>query len=226
MAQAEIAHNFWQYEIDTQKIPTPESYYSSPLSRCLATANITFSGLTGLKRQFLPMVKEYLRESISIHTCDHRSNKSYIHDTYPSYRFEDGFGEFDELWNGVYAETNDAQDVRSKTVLDDIFSSDAATYISITTHSGEAGSILRVLGHQAFGLNTGAIIPVLVKAVTVQAAPTLTTTPAWTVNPHCTSPPLTTDASGNCVCQASAPPVTSTLVNDVYPATTTHYHSM
>jgi hypothetical protein len=62
----------------------------------------------------MPMVKEYLRESISIHMCDHRSNKSYIQTTYPGYQVESGFSEYDELWNGVSAETNDAQDLRSR----------------------------------------------------------------------------------------------------------------
>ena len=32
---------------------------------------------------------------------------------------------------------------RSKAVLDDVFSSDENTYISISSHSGEIGSILR-----------------------------------------------------------------------------------
>ena len=225
IAQTLIAHNFWQHEINVQKIPTPQSYYSSPLTRCLATANLTFTGLTGLGRPFIPTVKEYLREGISIHTCDHRSNKTYIHNAFPSYVIEDGFQEYDILWNGVTSETSAAQNVRSLTVLDDIFLSDPSTFISITTHSGEASSLLQVLGHIPFSLNTGAVIPVLVKAETstIYASPTPTTTPAWTYSAHCTAPPLSTDSAGNCVC-VSATPVTKTLVNDVYPASTTQYH--
>lgn len=57
--QALIANSFWATEIATQKIPVPETYYTSPLDRCLATANITFSGLSLPGRKpFLPVVKE------------------------------------------------------------------------------------------------------------------------------------------------------------------------
>jgi len=57
--QAYIANRFWATEIATQKIPVPESYYTSPLARCLATADITFSGLSLPSRKpFLPVVKE------------------------------------------------------------------------------------------------------------------------------------------------------------------------
>lgn len=57
--QAKIANRFWATEIATQKIPVPESYYTSPLDRCLATADITFSGLDLLSRKpFVPVVKE------------------------------------------------------------------------------------------------------------------------------------------------------------------------
>ena len=225
IAQAQKAHDFWQSEIDNQKIPTPGSYYTSPLSRCLATANITFSGLSGLSRPFVPTVKEFLREGISIHTCDHRSNKTYIRNTYPEYRFEHGFKEFDEQWNGVTAEPSNAQDARSQAALNDIFRG-RARYISITTHSGEAASILRVLGHQPFSLSTGAVIPVLVEAVRDNCPESETGTPTWTASAHCTTPPLSSISGGACVCPSSAPPGTTTLVNDVSPATTTDYHTV
>lgn len=57
--QVEQAQAFWYQQITTEKIPVPESYYTSPLSRCLATANITFSALP-LPSQypFVPTVKE------------------------------------------------------------------------------------------------------------------------------------------------------------------------
>lgn len=111
------------------------------------------------------MVKELLREGISIHTCDRRSSRTYISDNFPSYEIETNFTEKDELWNGVTAETSSAQDTRSRTIINEIFNDEkAGTYVSITSHSGEIASILRVLGHRTFSLNTGAIIPVLVKA--------------------------------------------------------------
>ena len=213
--QAQIAHDFWSSRISVQKIPVPQSFYTSPLSRCLATANITFSGLDLGKSKFLPIVKEYLREGISIHTCDRRSNQTSIHSRYPQYRIEKGFLEFDELWNGVTAESAPAQDLRSKAALNDIFSSDKNRIISITSHSGEIASLLRVLGHQPFSLGTGAIIPVLVKVGVLTGSSTSAPPSAtWSASKHCTAPPATSLATGDCVCQSSAALVTTPLVTE------------
>ncbi|KIX02793.1 uncharacterized protein Z518_08735 [Rhinocladiella mackenziei CBS 650.93] len=215
--QALKANAFWLSRIEDEKIPTPEHYYTSPLYRCLSTANLTFSGLPlPARHPFLPTIKAKLREGISEHTCDHRSNKTYIHNAFPTWKFEPGFPEYDQLWTGVTAETSAAQDYRSKQLLDDVFSSDRSTYLSFTSHSGEIASILRVLGHRIFPLSTGAVIPVLVKAETVDlsAATSTVTSATWTPSPHCTVPPVTSisgGASGGCVCPNSAAPVTTTL---------------
>jgi broad specificity phosphatase PhoE len=215
IAQALIAHNFWLSMIATQKIQVPQSYYTSPLYRCLTTANLTFTGLP-LPRQypFIATVKSKLREDVSEHTCDRRSNRTYIHASFPKYRFEPGFTEYDTLWTGITAEPSSAQDARSKELLDDIFSSDCDTYLSFTSHSGEIGSLLRVLGHRVFSLRTGAVIPVLVKAETVAVPTTTTAAASWTPSPHCTVPPVTSISggpSGGCVCPNGATPVTTLL---------------
>lgn len=84
--------------------------------------------------------------------------------------------------------------------------------MSVTAHSGEISSILRVVGHRSFSLKTGAVIPVLIKAQKVQAS-TCTTAVSWTVSPHCTVPPVTSVTA--CVCPSSAAPVTTPLVTDV-----------
>jgi broad specificity phosphatase PhoE len=185
-------------------MPAPQSYYTSPLSRCLTTANITFAGLSlPASRPFVPTVKEFFRESISIHTCDRRSSKSYIHDLVPWYKFEDGFAETDPLWNGVTAEDSSGQFARSKVVLDEVFTDDEATWISVTSHSGEIGSILSVLGHQAWSLSTGQAVPVLVKAERVPRAYPSRTIAAWTSAVTCDAPPVSSGAAG-CVCSTGA----------------------
>lgn len=144
VTQALAVNAFWASEIEYQRIPTPQSYYTSPLTRCLQTANYTFNGLNlPTIHPFIPEVKEYFRESISGHTCDRRSNESYIHHSFPTYKIEPGFTFYDELWEALHGETNDDQDIRSKKVLDQVFSADRSTFISITSHSGEIGSILR-----------------------------------------------------------------------------------
>jgi phosphohistidine phosphatase SixA len=233
IAQAQVAHDFWQQLIDQQKIHTPDLFYVSPLTRCLQTIATTFDGLRWPSRavaaRYAPVVLEKLRENISIHTCDRRSNKTVIERTFPAYRIEPGFTECDELWNGVTAETSSSENARSLAVLNQlwdgtVFGPDTTTkgtslhdkeeeenlFISITSHSGEIGSLLSVLGHRSFSLSTGAVIPVLVKAETVTPPPTPTSTQPWQVSPHCTVPPVASNSV--CLCPASAAPVTTPLV--------------
>lgn len=116
------------------------------------------------------------------------------------------------------AETSAAQDIRSAKALGDVFfaSSDSKknSFASITSHSGEISSILRVLGHRTFRLSTGAVIPVLVKAEKEkvkgkEAVTSTATSVTWTVSPHCTEPPVTSVSA--CVCPSSAAPVTTSL---------------
>ncbi|KAK3941267.1 phosphoglycerate mutase-like protein [Diplogelasinospora grovesii] len=210
IAQAVKANNYWKTTLETQKVPAPESYYTSPLMRCLITANITFSGLSlPASRPFVPVIKEFFREGISIHTCDHRSNKTYIHSQFPTWGFEPSFAEHDPLWNGVTGEESSSEAARSKIVLDEVFAEDDNTWISVTSHSGEIASLLSVLRHRTFSLSTGQIIPVLVKAQRLYQAYPSTTINAWTSLATCTQPPITSIASIGCVCSGS-PTATAT----------------
>ena len=142
--QALDVNKLWAAKIETEKIPTPQSYYTSPLLRCLATAKLTFSGLK-LPRQypFIAIVKEFFREGISGHTCDRRRSKTWIQNSFPDYKIENGFTENDELYQNLRQETENDQDIRSRAALNDVFSQDRSTYISITSHSGEIASLLR-----------------------------------------------------------------------------------
>jgi broad specificity phosphatase PhoE len=214
IAQAQTAHDFWASRIAREEMHTPDAYFVSPLTRALRTANITFSALDLPKNAaaFRPLVMESLREGISLHTCDHRRSRSYISRLFPGWEIEEGFSEEDELWNRVTAETSAAQDVRSKGALDKMFerTDTKDLFVSVTAHSGEIASLLRVLGHRAFSLSTGAVIPVLVQArkFSNKCAPEPTKVP-WTTSAHCTSPPVTSVTA--CVCASSAPPVTTPL---------------
>ncbi|KAI7105629.1 phosphoglycerate mutase-like protein [Hortaea werneckii] len=201
--QALIANSYWKSRIASQHIPYPQSYYSSPLTRCLRTANLTFADIpTPEYYPFVPTVKEFFREGISLHTCDWRRSKTYIQNLFPDWNIEEGFAELDLYWNGVTGETSDGQDKRSKIALDSVFNNDDHTWISITSHSGEIASMLRVLGHQSFRLNTGAVIPVLVKAVFLPSGPASSDTP-FTTSTHCALPPITSGSDG-CVCSGTA----------------------
>ncbi|KAL1306177.1 hypothetical protein AAFC00_004279 [Neodothiora populina] len=218
IAQAFKANAFWSDLMRSQKIVAPQTFYVSPLTRCLKTANYTYSNLNlPADDPFIPTVKELFRETISTHTCDHRSNKTYIEHLFPTFRIEDTLTETDEIWNGITAETDSAKDYRSKIALDSVFATDkAARVVSITTHSGEAASLLRVLGHRVFSLVTGAIIPVLVKAETVaigSGAATTTTVP-WTSSAWCTNgAPLSSIDGGACVCSGGVMPTATVLAS-------------
>jgi broad specificity phosphatase PhoE len=124
--------------------PNTRDILHPPLTRCLQTANITFSTLDlPSGNPFTPTVKELFREGISSHTCDRRGTKTYIHNAFPSYKIEAGFSEDDLLWKPLQGEVPTDEDIRSKKVIDDVFGSGDSTWISITSHSGEIASILR-----------------------------------------------------------------------------------
>ncbi|KAL4877453.1 histidine phosphatase superfamily [Aspergillus karnatakaensis] len=163
-AQAQTAHDAWKTQI-ANKIPAPESYYVSPLIRCCETARITFSD-TNLPHTapFKPLIKELLRETLGLHTCDARSSKSVIASEYPEYVFEEGFSEEDPLHDAELRESDSARDARFYEFLSDVFRSDGNSVLSMTAHSGAITSVLSVVGHRVFPVNTGGVIPVLVKA--------------------------------------------------------------
>ncbi len=164
IAQAQDANGFWKREIAEQSILTPEKFFVSPLDRCLQTAKLTWSDINlPSGHAFNPEVKEMLRECIGIHTCDRRSNKTYIQSTYP-YRIEPGFAEEDPLWLPDLRESDPAMTVRLKHFLDDIFKHNSDTVFSLTAHGGAVGAMLRAVGHREFPLKMGAVIPVLIKA--------------------------------------------------------------
>ncbi|KAI1427860.1 phosphoglycerate mutase-like protein [Xylaria sp. FL1777] len=204
LAQCTKANDFWKHALAVAKIPAPQTYYSSPLTRSATTANLTFAGLDlPCTRPFVPTVKELLREGISIRSCDERSSKTVLSMLLPNFRFEDGFTETDLLWRGHdgKGETDEAQAQRARIALDDIFRQDASTWISITTHSGQIAMALRVLGHRVFSLSTGQAIPVLVRAKTIAALPN-TTLASFTSEATCFAPPVTSIQGQGCVCSS------------------------
>ncbi|KAL9597149.1 MAG: hypothetical protein Q9219_005315 [cf. Caloplaca sp. 3 TL-2023] len=174
--QATSAKISWCRQLIESQAPAPEKYYTSPLYRCLETANLTFLNLPAFPYSpddpnppvvpYAPVVKELLREANGVHTCDRRSPLSKLRADFPNMNFEEGFREEDELWDAKHRETNEELDARMRTLLDDIFGGDGrgSVYLSLTSHSGAIGGILRVLGHCEFRVATGGILPVLVKA--------------------------------------------------------------
>lgn len=177
---------FWSHQLTAEKMPLPQSYYVSPLDRALHTAQLTFSTLpTPPEYPFKPTVKELLREANGIHTCDRRSSRTYIATRYPTYSIETGFTEEDLLWVPDLRESPSALTARLGELLDDIFSHDESTFISMTSHGGAIAAILRVVGHRPFSLRTGAVIPVLVMVERVSGEKPKMEIKPWTPKPTC-----------------------------------------
>ncbi|KAJ5290284.1 uncharacterized protein N7443_010537 [Penicillium atrosanguineum] len=170
ISQAKTAHDAWAKQIK-QNIPSPQSYYVSPLNRCCQTAQVTFEGLDmPLTSPFRPVIKELLRETMGVHTCDSRSKASAIAAEFPEYQFEPGFSEDDLLYDTKTRESDEDRNRRLQTLLNDIFGNDKNIFLSLTAHSGAITSILEVVGHRKFPLQTGAVIPVLVRAEKKQSS--------------------------------------------------------
>jgi hypothetical protein len=107
---------------------------------------------------------------LGVHTCDRRSPASVILSLFPHVTLEPNFSEGDILWTADYREPRSARKYRLATLLDDIFANDAGTFLSLTSHSGAISSILEAIGHRGFALQTGGVIPVLLKAERVGGA--------------------------------------------------------
>ncbi|KAF8579078.1 phosphoglycerate mutase [Ramaria rubella] len=159
LQQAKAVNKLWHTEI-AYDIPLPESLYSSPFSRAVHTALITFDGILldavdSKRSQKRPLIKEKLREVNGVHTCDKRSTRSYLETTFPQFDIEPSFTEKDELWRADHRETEEELTARLRQALDEIFIEDSATYISITAHGGAIRAILRVITAAPRHLPTG-----------------------------------------------------------------------
>ncbi|KAH7093722.1 histidine phosphatase superfamily [Paraphoma chrysanthemicola] len=187
--QALDAHTLWSQQLPLG-IPAPETYYVSPLTRTIETADYSFNNLPLPKdKPYKPYIKELLREALGIHTCDRRSTKTHLEATFPHVTFEPGFVDADPLWESDYREPASARRYRLATFLDDVFSSDENVFVSLTSHSGAIASLLEVFGHRRFALETGGVIPVFVKAERVDGKREVPPKEPSDAPPMCDGPP-------------------------------------
>ncbi|PYI01124.1 putative phosphoglycerate mutase [Aspergillus sclerotiicarbonarius CBS 121057] len=165
MQQARDLGQFWTDVAPAQKIPLPETVYTSPLARCLHTTKLMFSRAFAKQgRRLAPLVKEGLRERLTDHTCDKRSSVSWINRYYPSFLIEDGFSEEDQLWSPFLSETTEEHVVRKQGVLENIFERDPNPIIALTIHAHAIGAILRACGaEKEFHVQEGSTIALLVR---------------------------------------------------------------
>lgn len=105
------------------------------------------------------VLKEFFKQ-----TCDKRSPMSSLKLRYP-FKFEQGFGEKDEMWKADERETEEQQRDRLHAALSALFDEDqTSTYVSLSAHSGTIRSILQSVNYpRVFDLRTGGMIPVVGK---------------------------------------------------------------
>ena len=152
----------WSRQLSSSEAPLPESFYVSPMRRCMETYFYTWKNITNFSPR--PIVKEYAREVIGISTSSKRHTKTYIGSRWDYVDFEKGFKEDDVLWSPYLGESDQRIHCRGKVLLNDIFGHDDNEIISLTSHSGLIASILDILNHRPFHLDTGQMLPVVVRA--------------------------------------------------------------
>ncbi|KAM0793388.1 hypothetical protein ACM66B_000841 [Microbotryomycetes sp. NB124-2] len=164
VSQAKANNAAWKRRIE-QGAPLPQTLYSSPLSRSAKTLELTWGDILIEKYGVRPLVKERLRETIGLHTCDKRSDRSILEKRFASFRFEATFSEHDQLWSPDFQESDQQQALRTQQVLNEIFATDSNAVACITAHGGTIKSLLRVVGHRDVAVPPGGWIPLVVKAV-------------------------------------------------------------
>jgi broad specificity phosphatase PhoE len=169
--QAEAAHDKWSNEI-LSGIPVPTVFYSSPHIRAAHTLEITWTGITlPSKTNDCPLypshkvvIAENCREVYGVHTCDKRHPKSWIAERCPSFVFDEGFTEEDELWTPDNQESEEHVEKRVLSIFEDIWAGyPEESYISITSHAGFIRGLLRIIGRGHYGLPTGGVVAIVIK---------------------------------------------------------------
>ncbi|CAH2350535.1 probable phosphoglycerate mutase Pmu1p [[Candida] railenensis] len=157
----------WERQIKGANAPIPTKFYSSPLSRSIDTLILTWEKIVDLAR-LKPLIKEKIRETIGVHTCDKRSSKSILQSKYSElgFQFEADFAEEDIYFKPNVRESVSEHALRLNKAFQEIFNENGKEnpYICITSHSGTIRASLLALGHREFSVGTGGMIPVFVKA--------------------------------------------------------------
>ena len=83
----------------TERIALPGRYFSSPLVRCLQTANLTYHALSeAATGSFHLAVSEGLREIHGVHICDRHGSRASISSAFDFVDFDNDVPEVDEAW--------------------------------------------------------------------------------------------------------------------------------
>ena len=162
--QAKEVRKLWRHE-KKRGLIKPHKLYSSPLSRAIDTARITFSLKPG-KQLF---VLENLREVTGVHTCDERSSKHDLARRFPFLHFPKNFAEKDRLWKPDVRETDVDVQNRAHIALQNIMHHECDDrhdnpVLSITSHSGLIKNMLISLDLPPISIPTGGVVPLVIVA--------------------------------------------------------------
>ncbi|CCE82817.1 Piso0_002567 [Millerozyma farinosa CBS 7064] len=142
----------------------PTKWLVSPFSRAIDTCILSWSGIVRLA-SVSPEIKEKVRETMGVHTCDKRSSRRTLASKYcdAGFVFEPGFAEEDIYYKDDRREKVDEHAARMYEFYQDVFSCDDHL-VSVTSHSESIRASLLAFGHRPFAVPTGGILPVFVKA--------------------------------------------------------------
>lgn len=151
----------WSHQLQ-MGAPIPSLHYVSPLERSCHTLHETWQGVE-IGR---PIVSELVRETNGLHLCHKRSCKDDIAKRNPSFRFEPGFTDRDELFEAFERrEHYHEQFLRANMFLQQLFERHPHDhFVSITSHAGMIRAFISVIGHRKFTVPTGGMVPVVVRA--------------------------------------------------------------
>lgn len=165
--QAKANNEQWKVELE-DGCRLASKWFVSPFSRSIDTFDITWNDIIDFTK-VKPVITEYVRETIGIHTCDMRSSRSVIANKYSSkgFVFEPDFVEEDIYFDKNKRETAVEQAMRLNKFFQKVFEL-KDDVINITSHSGTIRAILLLIGHRVFPIGTGGMIPICVKGTKVE----------------------------------------------------------
>ncbi|CAK9437619.1 uncharacterized protein LODBEIA_P19970 [Lodderomyces beijingensis] len=186
---------------NTANLPQVDKFYVSPLRRTLQTWQHSWQGISNKS----PLVVEFARETYGIQTESKRHPQSYIQANWPSVHFEDGFSANDELWSASKRETGQHRDYRAASLLNQIWDSTTEDdkVITLVSHSGLIGSILKVIGHRDYPIENAVLLPVLIQRKKHKTDDYSLDKASKTFGDICTDPPSTITEGPGLTCSAA-----------------------
>lgn len=110
-----------------------------------------------------PIIKEGLRERITLHQCDFRHPRSWIAAHYPDYLIEDGFAEEDGYAGREVAETDEEHEARKQHVLEELWDGEEGAFLWLTVHSYAIRAVQAVCGLRMCRTKEGTSLAILVR---------------------------------------------------------------